>query len=166
MYENGHVVLMLFKDTVCSLSHVCVLFAFIPLSFLLSAVFTSVHISFSFWCMHSWSWQSCPGNLWFTDPLMMCRFDFPFYLQRILTVQGNIEAHLRVFDHGGKPLNMWCILIDWMDVPFSTQSPIQSYGFWSCRLWPPHLLTPFVPKNFRLLVFLKCFSTPRFLWES
>lgn len=60
------------------------------------------------WCMYSWSWQSCPGNVWFTDPLLTYWFDLPFTFQRpgTLTAQGAIVVRLSMFDHGGKPLKI------------------------------------------------------------
>lgn len=79
------------------------------LSFIL--LFDRAHRSRRPWCMHSWSWRSRPGNVWFTDPLLTYWFDFSKTWN--FNSAGAIEVRLSTFDHGGKPLRICCFLTDW-----------------------------------------------------
>lgn len=79
--------------TSVSFSVCCFLyFCLSRLSFI--SFFNCTHRSCRLWCMHSWSWQSRPGNVWFTDPLLTYWVDLPFTFQRpgILTVQGLLRS--------------------------------------------------------------------------
>lgn len=115
--------------------------------------------------MHSWSWQSRPGNVWFTDPLLTHWFDLPFTFQRpgILTVQGLLRsdsACLTTVENHSKYAALW--LTDGLNgcdtLPIK---PSQMSWFLTTHAIDPRLLTPFVAKNFALIVLLKCYST---LW--
>lgn len=79
--------------------------------------FNCTHGSRRLWCMHSWSWQSRPGNVWFTDPLLTHWFDLPFTFQSpgILTVQGLLRfdsACLTTVENRSKCAASW--LTDWL----------------------------------------------------
>lgn len=116
--------------------------------------------------MHSWSWQSCSGNVWFTDPLLTYRFDLPFAFQRagILTVQGLLRCNsacLTTLENHSKYAASW--LTDTLNVCDRQYINLsQKSWFLTTRAVDPHLLTPFVTKNFASLVSLKCYSTLQF----
>lgn len=97
---------------------------FPSLSFLLSAVLSSAHISCRLWCVHSWSWRSRPGNVGFTDttPPMTRWFAFPSIFQKaeILTVQGTLRFDSACLIAVEKPLKKRPVLIDWGNVSHGT----------------------------------------------
>lgn len=90
--------------------------------------FNCTHRSCRLWCMHSWSWQSRLGNVWFTDPLLTFWFDLPFTFQRpgILTVKGLLRsdsACLTMVENHSKYPASW--VTDWIcHIVHSAQSKI------------------------------------------
>lgn len=153
--------------------HVCLFFClYSSLSLFLSfmSFFNCTHGSRRLWCMHSWSWQSRPGNVWFTDPLLTYWFDLPFTFQRpgILTVQGLLRsdsACLTTVENHSKYAASWLTdILNGCDTSCIKLS--QKSGFLTTRAMDPHLLTPFVTKNLASLVLLKYYSTLQFYWNN
>lgn len=110
------------SHTLCMCCYISVSFsAFFFPSF--GLLFPRTHRSRRLWCMHSWSWQSRSGNLWFTDPLLTYWFDLAFTFQRpgILTVQGQLRCNSACW-RWKTIQNMQCLdwLICWMYVTDST----------------------------------------------
>lgn len=138
----------------------------LPLSLSFISFFNCTHRSCRLWCMHSWSWQSRPGNVWFTDPLLTFWFDLPFTFQRpgILTVQGLLRSDsaclTTVEKHSKYPASCLADRVNGHVTQYIKLN--QKWWFLTTRAMVPHLLTPFVTKNFVSLVSPKCYSTPRF----
>lgn len=138
------------------------------LSFIL--LFDRTHRSRRLWCMHSWSWQSRPGNVWFTDPLLTYWFDLPFTFQRpgILTAQGLLRsdsACLTMVENRSEYAASW--LTDTVNgCDTSCMKPGQKSRFLTTFAMDLHLLTPFVTKNFASLVLVKYYSTLQFYWNN
>lgn len=136
----------------------------------LISFFNSTHRSCRLWCMHSWSWQSRPGNVWFTDPLLTYWFDLPFTFQRpgILTVRGAIEVRLSMFDHGGKPLKICCVLTDWLTewmchIVHKTQSKIMASNHTCSGPTPAHAICY---KEFCIISLAKTLFHTSVLWKQ
>lgn len=122
------------------------------------------------WCMHSWSWQSRPGSMWFTDPLLTYWFDLPFTFQRpgILTAQGLLRsdsACLTTVENRSEYAASWLTdMVNGCDTSCTKLG--QKSRFLTTFALDLHLLTPFVAKNFASLVLVKYYSTLQFYWNN
>lgn len=137
------------SHTLCMCRYMAVSFsAYISVFTSFCLLFPRAQRSRRLWCMHSWSWQSCSGNVWFTDPLLTYRFDLPFAFQRagILTVQGLLRCNsacLTTLENHSKYAVSW--LTDRLNVCDRQYINLsQKSWFLTTRAMDPHLLTPFV----------------------